>query len=394
MVEYLSKELVRMGHEVHVLHNPVVYSILRNAKHSVQMDSTDTNPVLHGFSGSSRMTVLMTLSFDMSGGARDEVRRLAKEVKADVLHWHNTKGFIGRPFSLPGTKSLYTSHDYYLVCPRSNLAKPDMSFCTNPKNCLLCVLRWKKPPQFWRAGRSRVIRLPKEMTVLCPSEYVSRRIGQDGITQSRLLRNFVPDRRASRTLGQPLRESLVYVGMLEPHKGPQILLEAFARSKDRHGFLLHIVGEGSIKEVLRMRTKALHLEKRVAIPGFINRSAVESILADAAALVVPSQWPENAPLTALESFAMGVPVVGSDQGGLPEILGEESGSMMFAGGDVDALANAIVSIWIDRQNLETRSRKARMTYEQRYSPEVHMAQFLRIVDDRLNPSVSRQNAPT
>ena len=380
MVDYLSRELVRRGHEVHVLHSPSVYESLRGRGTSNHTAKKEGDPLVHTPPiGGGRLQLLMTLAFDSSAKSRKETADLARRLKPDVVHWHNTKGFIGRPFAVPGAVSLYTAHDYYLVCPRSNLIRPDMSFCQKPKACMLCTLRWRKPPQIWRGGNNRVVHPDAGMTVLAPSEFLADRLRRDGIKVDHILRNFVPDVGIVSSGPRPRRDSIAYVGMLEPHKGPHSLLEAFASTRDRQHFKLHIIGEGSLKKRLVERAKQLGLSDRVNVPGFIPREDVKSILSDVAFLVVPSEWPENAPLTVLEAFSLGVPVLGSDNGGLPEILGPESGSMTFKEGDVGALGEALVSMWKGDKDLDAMSRKAREAYETRFSPETHIAQYLAMI---------------
>jgi len=380
MVDYLSRELARRGHEVHVLHNPSVYESLHGRERPSPGAKKDGDPIVHtpSFRGG-RLQLLTTLAFDSSSKSREEIANLAGRLKPDVVHWHNTKGFIGRPFTVPRIVTLYTAHDYYLVCPRSNLTRPDMSFCQKPKACMLCTLRWRRPPQIWRAGNNRVVRPDAGMAVIAPSEFLAERLRGDGIKVDHILRNFAPDVGSVASAHRPRRDSLAYVGMLEPHKGSLSLLEAFAKTRDRQQFRLHIVGEGSLRTRLRERTKELGLTNRVDIPGFIPRKDVESILSDVAFLVVPSEWPENAPLTVLEAFSLGVPVLGSDIGGLHEILGPDSGSMTFKEGDVDALGEALVSMWNGNMDLDAMSRKAREAYETRFSPKTHIAQYLAII---------------
>jgi glycosyltransferase involved in cell wall biosynthesis len=378
MVQYLSNELARRGHEVHVLHDPAVYSLVRKVRAANPDAIIERGPAIHTTaSKSTRLGILLRLSLDWSGKAKDEVDRLSRELKIDVVHWHNTKAFMGQPFASPGRIALYTAHDYYLVCPRSNLAKPDMSFCQKPLLCQSCLLRWKKPPQFWRVGSGRVIRLAPEIKVLSPSEFMAKRLKQDGLSVHHLLRNFVPDLGARSPKGLV---SIVYVGMLEIHKGPRTLLEAFARSRDLQGFKLHIIGEGSLKDELRARVEDMGLTGRVNVPGFIPRSEVQSLLQNSTAMVIPSEWPENAPLAALESLSMGVPVLGSDQGGLPEILGPDSGSVIFRAKATDELAKEIVSFWERRDDMDGERRKARIAYERRFSPDVHLDQYMRIIN--------------
>jgi len=382
MVQYLSEELVLQGHEVHVIHDPAVYELV--SKRSL-LNRTDTSsspsPFVHAAIEKGRLSVLAALTIDRSAGSRAEVLGLAQRLKPDVVHWHNTKGFIGRPFIFHDALSLYTAHDYYAVCPRSNLLRPDMSFCEEPKLCQTCLMRWKKPPQIWRIGNRRVLRFPEEMGVICPSDFMSRRLKRDGITSHHILRNFVPDPAPPVSGEHSAGDSIAFVGMLEPHKGPRTLLEAFAVSRDRQGFRLHIVGEGSLRGELNGRVKDLGLADRVSVPGFLPRSEVVSIRRNSAAIVIPSEWPENAPLTALESFALGVPVLASDAGGLPEIAGSESGSMIFKAGDINSLAGRMVSLWQNRPNLGEMKRKAREAYVSRFSPAVHIAQYLKIIHE-------------
>jgi glycosyltransferase involved in cell wall biosynthesis len=382
MVQYLSEELTLQGHEVHVLHNPAVYELVRKRGPLNRADtSSSLSPFVHAATEDGRMSVLAALTVDRSARSRAEILDLAQQLKPDVVHWHNTKGFIGRPFIFHDAMTLYTAHDYYAVCPRSNLLRPDMSFCERPTLCQTCLMRWKKPPQIWRLGSRRVIRFPEQMGVICPSDFISRRLERDGIATRHLLRNFVPDPAPRVSAEASTGNSIAFIGMLEPHKGPRTLLEAFAVSSDRQGFRLHIVGEGSLRGELNGRVKALGLADRVSVPGFLPRSEVELIRRNSAAIVVPSEWPENAPLTALESLALGVPVLASDAGGLPEIAGSESGSMIFKAGDVESLVDCLVSLWQNRSHLGAMKRKAREAYVKRFSPAVHIAKYLRITHE-------------
>ena len=379
-VSYLSDELVRLGHEVHVVSNPGVYRALRGSRKEAMKIENPSGVSLHDYDPRlARTSTVLSLSLNLSRKALREVDRLTKDIHPDVVHWHNTKGFIGRPFVTSGALSLCTAHDYFMVCPRSNLTRPDQSFCKKPKDCLLCTLRWKSPPQLWRAGGKRVIHLSSDIRILCPSQFLCRRLEEDGIKPYSVLRNFVP-RPANGQAANHYGDSLVYLGILEQHKGPETLLEAFAKSKGQHGFKLKLIGEGSLKSHLGARAKELGVEDRVEIPGFLPRSEVESILSEAASLVVPSEWPENCPLSVLEALSLGVPVLGSDQGGLPEII-SIANQRLFKSGNRDDLAGSLKDIWADRKGLEALREKARIAYESNFSPEVHMSGYFRIINE-------------
>lgn len=380
MVEYLARELASRGHEAHILYSPSVYEVLRRSRPN-RLD-TSGNEAVHRHEFLNRhpkyrlYTTLVTGSCER---AESTLKNLCRRIGPDVVHWHNTKGFIGIPHSVVGTVSLYTAHDYYTICPRSNLTRPNMAFCDNPKLCQLCLVRWRKPVQLWRLGGRRIIRPDADLKILCPSEYTARRLRDKGIAVHGILRNFVPDP-GKRACKEPRKRGrIVYVGMLEPHKGPQTLLASFIDSANEHDFRLAIVGDGSLRESLAATARTSQVADRIDVPGFVSREALRSILCDAAALVIPSEWPENAPLVALEALALGVPIIGSDQGGIPEIISPESGSRIYPAGDRGALSGMLTSVWEDRAVLDSLGEKARRTYESRFSPDIHIREYLRIV---------------
>lgn len=384
-VSYLSQELTRRGHEVHVFFNPGAYELVRGEVRAVSGCPSAEEPRLRLVKNpSGRFGVLWALSLDATGRSKSRLRELVGQVRPDVVHWHNTKGFINRPVTFSRAANLYTAHDYFAVCPRSNLQRPDLSFCNEPRMCQFCLLRWRKPPQLWRIGNRRVLRFGSDLMTIAPSDYVAERLRRDGIQIGSILRNFVPDKGISPAVGESERDSVVYVGMIEPHKGPRTLLEAFSVSRERQGFTLHIVGEGSIRRELSERVIKQGLEDRVVVHGFVSSEVLTAILSRAVLQVIPSEWPENAPLTALEAFSMGIPVLGSRTGGLPEILTEDSGSETFRPGDVKDLADCIIRTWDNRDRMNERRRKARDTYERHYSPGKHIEDYDRIVDSVKN----------
>lgn len=379
-VEYLARELVKLGHEVHVLHNPSVYGVIRKDGDSDKGDSPDDgihrHALRHRFA---RFDTLNSLMLGMDRRAKRHVGDLVRETRADIIHWHNTRGFAGAPSVFGGEIALYTSHDYGSICPRSNLLRPNLEVCDTARFCTICCARWRKPPQLWRAGSKRVIRYPENVKIIAPSSFLAERLRREGVGVTHVLRNFVPDPHPERLQPKGGENSIIYLGMLEIHKGLRTLMKAFDESIGDHGFVLDIVGDGSLRQEV-CRTGAGSRERdRVRIHGFLKREEAERLRRQAAAQVVPSEWFENCPLTILEAFAWGVPVVGANIGGIPEIVGPESGSRLFKSGDQDALAKVLVELWSERDRVSRLREKARSTYESRFRPEMHLREYLDIV---------------
>lgn len=381
-VGYLSEELARRGHEVHVAYNPSVYRILRGELPKGHEKNPTSSVVRHECSPvAPRLSLATSLMFGIDSRARRWLKSLESRFSFDVVHWHNTKGFISRPFAVGGAVSLYTAHDYNAICPRSNLIRPGDRVCELPELCQTCLLRWRKPPQLWRVGSWRVLRFPEGFKILCPSEYIAKRLRDDGAPVHRVLRGFVPDPGRALSEVTDREDTILFVGILERRKGPQTLLQAFIDSGREQGFKLALVGEGPLRKNLIERVRSNGIQDRVSVPGFIAGSDLRTMLSCSSLMVIPSEWPENAPSTALEAFSFGVPVAGTKMGGLPEILTPESGSMLFEAGSVRELSGLLVSLWEDRHALRLRGRTARRTYEERFSPEIHLAEYMRVIGE-------------
>jgi glycosyltransferase involved in cell wall biosynthesis len=380
-VRHLGTELARIGHEVHIFYSPDVYRLLRNRD---EKNPVEDPPGLsrHEYSYRfRRIGPVSSLAFGTLPDTKAALRRLVDEIRPDVVHWHNTRGFIGQPLPTPGSMSLFTAHDYYPVCPRGNLLRPGSKICPRPYLCQICLMRWKKPPQLWRIGGKRPLRFPKDSTILAPSEFMSKRLSVDGIVSNHVLRNFSGDMGGLITAREEPR-ILLFVGLMESFKGPHTLIEAFIKSSKDHGFSLWMVGEGSLREGISKRVKEAGLENRVKLPGYVQMAELKDALKATAAMMVPSEAFENQPTVALEAFSMGIPVIGSDIGGIPEIVGPASGSMVFPPGDAAKLAEMITSFWTRRSELPELRRLARKAYSDRFSPEANIRQYLGIIDSQ------------
>jgi len=265
---------------------------------------------------------------------------LLDEVKPDVVHNHNIS-LLG--YNLLKKKgeylNLYAAHDYWLICQQNNLLRSCRKMRDNP-SCFLCALECGRPPQFWRRleGFARAIR---DIDVLiAPSEYLRRRISRRVPIRAVTIPNFVPEP-PSRTSDSGFDNFLLYVGILERRKGIAWLVEAYRELGRSTGKSLVVVGDGVLKPDVDEIVRKYNLSNVIFPLGWVKRERLYDLLADASALVVPSIWPENAPLASLEALSMGTRVVGSDQGGLPEIVTKVDSELVFSAGSKRDLARAI-----------------------------------------------------
>lgn len=130
----------------------------------------------------------------------------------------------------------------------------------------------------------------------------------------------------------------VYAGRLSSEKGLATLLRATALARQK----LILAGSGPEEE--RLRRLADNFGADVGFAGHLDKPALQRLIGDALALVLPSEWYENAPISLLEAYALGRPVIGARIGGIPELIAEGETGLLVESGNAAALAEAMAAL--------------------------------------------------
>lgn len=144
--------------------------------------------------------------------------------------------------------------------------------------------------------------------------------------------------------------TICYVGNLEAIKGVDVLVEAMGRLSvhGNPGARLVMVGGGSLEGALRRRVAALGLQMRVTFAGKQPHDKIPDWIAAGDALCLPSRN-EGCPNVILEALASGRPVVATHVGGIPELIGCDTG-VLVPSEDPDRLAAGLVEVMRRRWN--------------------------------------------
>jgi glycosyltransferase involved in cell wall biosynthesis len=138
-----------------------------------------------------------------------------------------------------------------------------------------------------------------------------------------------------------------YAGRLVVHKGVDTLLDAVAGLPSSVHLL--VVGDGPHRPALRERVQRLGLQGRVEMVGAVPHGAMAAQLARMDALVLPSltstRWKEQFGRVLIEAMALGVPVIGSDSGEIPWVIGQAG--LVFPEGDGPALRQRLAALLDD-----------------------------------------------
>jgi glycosyltransferase involved in cell wall biosynthesis len=133
--------------------------------------------------------------------------------------------------------------------------------------------------------------------------------------------------------------TVLSVGRLETEKNPLLLAEVLDRLDSGHRWRLVVCGEGPLEPELRERLRALGLEQRSELRGYL---AIDGGLMDlyrSSEAFLHVSWTEGLPQVLLEAFAAGVPVVATSVGGVPDAVGDAA--LLVPPGDPDAAARAL-----------------------------------------------------
>ena len=191
--------------------------------------------------------------------------------------------------------------------------------------------------------------------------------------------NFVDPRVYDRTLYQSGRHPfgahnrvLMHISNFRPVKRVRDVVRIFARVCQEIPSVLVMVGDGPERTAAEEEARHLGVSHSVYFLGKID--AVAPLLADADLFLLPSQS-ESFGLSALEALASGVPVVGSDAGGIPEVVENGVTGLLFPVGDVDAMAEGALSILRDPERHGAMAAAAATDARERFALDTVVSQY-------------------
>jgi glycosyltransferase involved in cell wall biosynthesis len=373
-VERLSRELVRRGHEVEVVHSVDAYECLTRTRPS---PSDGSLPGLTVHSMRSGVGVLSPLLTQQTGRAffkRRFIRDLLRSRKFDVVHCHNLSLIGLDVLSLIDGVALYTTHEHWLVCPTHVLWRYNREVCSH-RSCFTCQLAWRRPPQWWRYGSLSERHLRRVDRFLCPSRFTMAKHQELGLRGPMThLPYFLSVDREPPNGGPPHpRPYALFVGRLERIKGVHNLISCF---RDYRGCDLVIAGDGTYQE--RLRELASDLE-HVHFIGRLPPERIRSWYHHALAAVVPSICLEVFGIVVIEAFAVSTPALVTPLGALPEVVQESGGGIVYRSNQ--ELVAALERLRTDRAYRDALGARGHDAYLRLWSEDPHLEQYLRIVDE-------------
>lgn len=166
----------------------------------------------------------------------------------------------------------------------------------------------------------------------------------------------LPESAISKTMGN----YYLYFGRLSQEKGLVTLINTFNALPHLQ---LKIVGEGPMTDTLKAIAGA-----NIEFCGYQSGDTLRSTIRDCKAIIVPSEWYENNPMTIIEASAAGIPAIGARIGGIPEIIVEGKTGYIFTPKSVEELTEAVSKLEaLTSEQYEVMSQNCREFADEKFS---------------------------
>ena len=306
----LSRNLARRGHEVHFIGHRAGTPHLAEegvSEHVIDPSTcATTDPPMHDFALAAKIAAV------------------SEEAKLDLIHCHAAlphavaAALAKRLLVGKAPKLVTTLHGVELMLIASDL-------------CLVGLAR---------NG------LDSSDAVTCVSASLRREVLQEfGARKIDVIPDFLDPMPRVFKAGATDRPAILHISNFRPGKRIYIVLETFARVHREVPCELLLVGDGPERALARERAKALRIESSVR---FLSGVESYEALPQADVFLLPSEN-ESFGFAALAAMAAGIPVVGSDAGGLPEVVKHAESGYLLPVGDVEGLAERCSEILRDKE---------------------------------------------
>jgi len=323
--------------------------------------------------------------------AQQKIGALADRTSPAIAHAHNIYHHIS-PSILStlrdrGIPVVLTTHDLKIACPAYRMINRH-GICERCKGgriynaALNRCMHSSFALSSWVSVEAYVHRFLKSYDrcvnrFIVPSRFYVEKFVEWGWPSSKMayVPNFIDAAEIRR--GEGKRTGFVYFGRLSPEKGIETLVRASALSGEN----VRILGTGPDSD--RLRELAVELNAPVEFMGFVSGEPLFDCLREARAVVLPSEWYENAPISVLEAFAAGTPVIGAEIGGIPELITPDRGRT-FEAFSVHALAAAMREIsGLSDLELQAMGDAAREYVESTHSKRQYLQSCSRVYEEIL-----------
>lgn len=356
-------------------------AMLGKAGHEVYRFTLDNRTI----NEMSRLATVRTTLWNAESSRK--LRDVLVRNRPDVVHFHNTFPVMSpsahRTAKAAGKPVIQTLHNYRFVCANGLLFRDGVP-C---EDCLGKKFRWPGVVHgCYRESRAasavatgwQIVQQWKKDG--CGS--IDRYVALSHFARTRLIAGGVPEAKidikpnflnTDPGVGDGSGGYALFVGRLTRGKGVETLIRAW--TKHRLPVPLKIAGDGPLSREVRVLVAEI---PHVELLGWQPKAEVLNLMKAARFLVFPSQFYENLPMTLVEAYATGLPVIASGHGSMIELVEPEETGVFFEPGNCDDLAAQVERLARDSDQHAQMRRHARSAFEDKYSTEANYPKLMEI----------------
>ena len=327
------------------------------------------------------------LRFLYSHDAVKSIRRLLKDTDINLAHFHIYYGkltaSILEVLKRDGIPLIQTLHEYKLTCPV-------YSHLSNDQICEAC-----EGKHFWRALPKRCNRGSLARTALSVTEsYISKMLGAvkkfdhfisvSHFLRKKMISHGMPEDKISTvhnfvdvsdiTPNFSEGDYILYFGRVHRSKGILTLIEAAIPLTD---VPIYIVGDGEAMSEVQQIIEQNGC-KHIHLLGFKQGDELRELIRNSICTVLPSEWYENCPMSVLESYAYGKPVIGADIGGIPELIVDGVDGFLVPSGEPETLRDRLLSMFAHKDDAAEMGRIGRHKMETEFNADIHYERIMNV----------------
>lgn len=268
-------------------------------------------------------------------------------LRPSIVHFHNIMGLsinlipISKRYA---SKTVMTLHDTWGFCYKGTLMKNNTTLCEDFTSCAECMphITDDKQHHIPITLRQDFIKYTLESIdiFISPSQYLKNQYTQTGFMGKNIevLANGIDIKRFDITRKPNDTLRFTFIGYLGEHKGVKLLLQAFHMLLNKRDVHLNIVGTGTLEKELHAYVKTNKLSECITFKGKVDNTDIPNVFTETDVYILPSICAENQPVSITEAFASKVPVIGTDLGGIKELVIHKERGLLFPIGDQEALS--------------------------------------------------------
>ncbi|RDB04733.1 glycosyltransferase family 4 protein [Runella aurantiaca] len=309
------------------------------------------------------------------------IKKSILEFKPDIIHVHNfhfaSGPIIIRVANKLGIPIVVTLHNYRLLCPSATLLSNDSLFLDSITSRFPWLAIKKKLYRnsyiqtFWlglvnwlhkKIGTWYLVDKYIVLTGFSKNIFLNSWLGRNPdkfVVKPNFIQNYFvsPVSRNNKFL---------FVGRLSEEKGITLLLNVFKNID----YQLLIAGDGPLLDDV---CTASNTYNNITYLGSLNKSQILNEMNCCTALLFPSIWYEGMPMTILEAFSVGTPVIASNLGAMASMITHKFNGLHFETGNSDSLKSAL-DFWVnsDERFKKLLQENAKLTYDLKYTPEKNL----------------------